>query len=52
LLLRVPSTEQGDARRDSREAERLTREQGGHINRIKALLRLLGMPVGNPRRRD
>jgi transposase len=51
-ITRVPSAEQEDARRDSREEERLTREQVGHINRIKALLRLLGMPVGNPRRRD
>ena len=51
-IARVPSAEQEDARRDSREEERLTREQVGHINRIKALLRLLGMPVGNPRRRD
>jgi transposase len=51
-IVRVPSAEQEDARRDTREEERLTREQVGHINRVKALLRLLGMPVGNPRRRD
>ena len=51
-IVRVPSCEQEDARRDTREEGRLTVEQGGHINRIKALLRLLGMAVGNPRRRD
>jgi transposase len=51
-LVRVPSPEQEDARRDSREHDRLIKEQGGHINRIKALLRLLGMAVGNPRRHD
>jgi transposase len=48
----VPSAEQEDARRETRERERLTKEQGGHVNRIKSLLRLRGMAVGNPRRRD
>lgn len=51
-IVRVPSAEQEDARRDTREEERLVREQGAHINRIKSLLRLRGMAVGNPRRRD
>jgi transposase len=51
-IVRVPSAEQEDARRDTREEERLTKEQGAHINRIKSLLRLHGMAVGNPRRRD
>ena len=51
-IVRVPSREQEDARRDTREQERLTKEQGAHINRIKSLLRLVGMAVGNPRRRD
>ena len=51
-IVRVPSAEQEDARRETRERERLTKEQGGHVNRIKSLLRLLGMAVGNPRRRD
>jgi transposase len=51
-IVRVPSAEQEDARRDTREDERLTKEQGAHINRIKSLLRLHGMAVGNPRRRD
>lgn len=51
-IVRVPSAEQEDARRATREDERLTKEQGAHINRIKSLLRLLGIAVGNPRRRD
>jgi transposase len=51
-IVRVPSVEQEDARRDTREQERLTKEQTAHTNRIKALLRLVGMGVGNPRRRD
>jgi transposase len=51
-VVRVPSAEQEDARRETRERERLTKEQGGHINRLKSLLRLLGIAVGNPRRRD
>jgi transposase len=51
-IVRVPSREQEDVRRDSRERQRLIQEQTGHINRIKALLRLLGLAAGNPRRRD
>jgi transposase len=51
-IVHVPSREQEDARRDSRERGRLITEQTAHTNRIKALLRLLGMAVGNPRRRD
>ena len=51
-IVRVPAAEQEDARRASRERDRLTKEQTAHTNRIKALLRLLGMAVGNPRRRD
>jgi transposase len=51
-MVRVPSREQEDARRDSRERQRLIKEQTAHTNRIKALLRLFGMAVGNPRRRD
>lgn len=51
-IVQVPSVEQEDARRASRERDRLITEQTGHTNRIKALLRLLGMAVGNPRRRD
>jgi len=51
-IVRVPSVEQEDARRVSRERDRLVKEQTAHINRVKALLRLVGMAVGNPRRRD
>jgi transposase len=51
-IVRVPSAEQEDARRASRERDRLTKEQTAHTTRIKALLRLLGMAVGNPRRHD
>jgi transposase len=51
-IVRVPGPEQEDARRATRERDRLTKEQTAHTTRIKALLRLLGMAVGNPRRRD
>jgi transposase len=51
-LVRVPSAEQEDARRAGRERDRLVKEQTAHTTRIKALLRLLGMAVGNPRRRN
>jgi transposase len=51
-IVRVPAAEQEDARRASRERGRLIKEQTAHTSRIKALLRLLGMAVGNPRRRD
>ncbi|MBR0756059.1 IS110 family transposase [Bradyrhizobium jicamae] len=51
-IVRVPSAAQEDARRASRERDRLVTEQTAHTNRIKALLRLQGMAVGNPRRRD
>ena len=51
-IVRVPSVEQEDERRASRERDRLVKEQTGHTNRIKALLRLMGIAVGNPRRSD
>ena len=51
-IVRVPSVAQEDARRASREYGRLITEQTAHINRIKALLRLTGLPVGKPQRRD
>jgi transposase len=51
-IVRVPSVAQEDERRASREHHRLVREQTAHINRIKSVLRLYGLPVGNPRRRD
>jgi transposase len=49
-VVQVPSVEQEDARRASRERDRLVKEQTGHTNRIKALLRLVGLEVGYPRR--
>jgi transposase len=49
-IVRVPSLAQEDARRSSRERDRLVKEQTAHTNRIKALLRLAGMAVGSPRR--
>jgi len=51
-MVRVPTPEQEDARRATRERDRLVKEQTAHTNRIKALLRLNGFAVGNPRRRD
>jgi len=51
-IVRVPSPEQEDARRATRERERLVKEQTAHTNRIKGLLRLWGVAAGNPRRRD
>jgi transposase len=51
-VVRVPTPEQEDVRRATRERVRLTKEQTAHTNRVKALLRLLGLAVGNPRRRD
>jgi transposase len=51
-IVQVPTVEQEDARRASRERERLIKEQTAHTNRIKALLRLQGLAVGYPRRRD
>ena len=50
-IVRVPTVEQEDARRVSRERDRLVTEQTAHTNRIKALLRLSGLAVGNPRHR-
>lgn len=51
-IVRVPGVEAEDARRASRERDRLVTEQTAHTNRIKGLLRLRGMAAGNPRRRD
>lgn len=51
-IVRVPSMAEEDARRASRERDRLVKEQTAHSNRIKALLRLLGVAVGTPRRRN
>jgi transposase len=51
-IVQVPTPEQEDARRMTRERARLIKEQTAHTNRIKALLRLEGMAAGKPRRRD
>jgi transposase len=51
-IVRVPTREQEDVRRDTREKGRLTKEQGSHSNRVKGLLRLHGIAVGDPRRSD
>jgi transposase len=51
-VVRVPTVEEEDARRVSRERDRLVTEQTAHTNRIKALLRLCGLAVGNPRRQN
>jgi transposase len=51
-IVQVPTPDQEDARRMTRERERLIKEQTAHTNRIKALLRLEGLAAGNPRRRD
>jgi transposase len=51
-IVRVPSPEVEDARRASRERDRLVKEQTGHSNRIKGLLRTLGLGAGHLRRRD
>src|SRR6266545_7124137 len=51
-IVQVPAPEQEDVRRASRERGRLIKEQTAHTTRIKALLRLLGMAVGNPHRRN
>jgi transposase len=51
-IVQVPSVAQEDARRAMRERRRLVTEQTAHSNRIKALLRLHGLPVGYPRRAD
>ena len=50
-IVHVPTPEQEDVRRTTRERDRLIKEQTAHTNRIKALLRLVGVAAGNPRRR-
>jgi transposase len=51
-VVHVPSVEHEDLRRNSRERQRLVTEQTAHINRIKGLLRLIGLGAGDVRRRD
>jgi transposase len=51
-VVRVPTEDQEDARRASRERDRLVQERTAHTNRLKGLLRLKGIAVGHPRRSD
>jgi transposase len=51
-VVRVPSVEQEDARRRHRERQRLVRERGAHVNRIKALLHAQGIRDMQPLRAD
>lgn len=48
----VPSPDQEDARRRMRERERLVKERTAHSNRIKSLLRTLGLAAGKVHRGD
>lgn len=50
-VVRVPSTEEEDARRPHRERQRLVRERTGHINRIKGLLFAQGIRGIEPKLR-
>jgi transposase len=49
-MVRAPDTAAEDARRTSRERERLIREQTGHVNRIRGLLMTMGIYDFDPRR--
>ncbi len=51
-VVHVPSPEQEDARRRSRERARLVAERGQHTNRIKGLLMTQGIRDFEPTRRD
>jgi transposase len=51
-MVRAPDTAAEDARRTSRERERLIREQTGHVNRIRGLLMTMGIYDFDPRRAD
>jgi transposase len=51
-MVRVPSPEQEDRRRHSRERERLVKERVQHISRIKGLLMTQGIRDFQPARRD
>jgi transposase len=51
-VVRVPTVEQEDARRRTRERERLVKEQTGHLNRIKGLLRTVGLAADKLGRAD
>jgi transposase len=49
-MVHVPDIAAEDARRPSRERERLVREQTGHLNRIRGLLMTMGIYDFDPRR--
>jgi transposase len=51
-FVRIPSVEEEDARRPHRELARLVKERVAHVNRIKGLLALHGVPTYRPLRRD
>jgi len=51
-IVHVPTEAQEDARRASRERDRLVKERTAHVNRIKGLLRQKGIAVGKPRQGD
>jgi transposase len=51
-MVRAPSVEAEDARRGSRERERLVKERTQHVNRIKALLATQGVIDLQPSRHD
>jgi transposase len=51
-MVRVPSLEEEDRRRQTRERERLIRERTQHINRIKGLLMTQGIRAFMPAPRD
>jgi transposase len=52
VFVRWPSVEAEDARRGSRERERLVKERTQHVNRIKALLATQGVIDFQPTRHD
>jgi transposase len=51
-MVRVPSAEEEDRRRQTRERERLIRERTQHVNRIKGLLMTQGIRDFEPLRRN
>jgi transposase len=51
-VVRVPSVEQEDARHLHRELESLRDERTMHRNRMRSLLKLHGIELGNPSRKD
>jgi transposase len=51
-MVRVPSAEEEDRRRQTRERERLIRERTQHVNRIKGLLMTQGIRDFAPGRRN